>query len=64
MNPAGKTMSALRWAFTVGLRDVIGISGAGSIVYGVHLMHAPSAFLVAGAMMVAVAVAAARKTAG
>ncbi|WP_416358217.1 hypothetical protein ACLNGM_10030 [Aureimonas phyllosphaerae] len=59
----GKTMFALRWAFTTGLRDAIGLTGAGSIVYGVHLMHAPSAFLVGGAMMVSVAVAAARKSA-
>jgi hypothetical protein len=62
-NLAGKTVSALRWAFTVGIRDVVGLAGASSIVYGVHQMHAPSAFLVAGAMMVAVAVAAARKSA-
>lgn len=55
--------SALLWALTIGLRDAVGLAGAGLIVFGVHMMHAPSGFIVAGAMLMAVAVAAARKSA-
>ena len=55
--------SALLWAATTGLRDAIGLAGAGLIVFGVHMMHPAIGFITAGSMLVAVAVAAARKSA-
>lgn len=37
------------------LREGFALAGASLIVYGVSLMHRPSAFLIAGAMCLAVA---------
>lgn len=37
------------------VREVFALAGAASIVYGVYLMHRPSAFLVAGAFCIIIA---------
>jgi hypothetical protein len=37
------------------MRDAVGVSGAGMIVYGVWQMHQPSAWIVGGIFLVATA---------
>lgn len=49
---AGSTVAARANAF---LREGFALAGAAAIVYGVALMHRPSAFIIAGTMCFAVA---------
>lgn len=45
----------------IDLRDVAGLAGAGLTVYGVALMHVPSAFIVSGVELLAFTIIAARR---
>jgi hypothetical protein len=48
-------------AVPVLVRDAIGLTGAAAIVYGIWLMHVPSAFIAGGAMALGLAFAWARE---
>ncbi len=41
--------------------DFVGVAGLGLLSYGAWLIYEPAAFIVAGALMIACAVASARK---
>jgi hypothetical protein len=43
------------------LRDLVGIAGAGSIVYGIWQIYVPAAYIAAGLMMSAAALILARR---
>ncbi|ASP70428.1 hypothetical protein CDO28_01885 [Sinorhizobium meliloti] len=45
-----------RRKFPVDLSDVLGFAGAGSVTYGVWLMHQPTAFIVGGSLMLSISV--------
>jgi hypothetical protein len=38
------------------VEDVLGVAGSASLVYGVHLVHVPAAFIVAGVMLLAASI--------
>ncbi|MDW9773031.1 hypothetical protein GOA89_14955 [Sinorhizobium meliloti] len=45
--------------FPVDMSDILGFAGAGSVTYGVWLMHQPTAFIVGGSLMLSISVIAA-----